>query len=50
MAWCLVKHMDNFTFTLPFTMNDLFHVKENEMSGRVGHIGEIKNVYKILVR
>jgi hypothetical protein len=29
MAWCLVKHMDNFTFTLPFYLLHNVSGKQN---------------------
>jgi len=31
MAWCLVKHRDNFTFTLAFNVNGL-EAKERTLS------------------
>jgi hypothetical protein len=32
MAWCLVKHMDNFTFTFTF-LNTLIHLQDAKQHG-----------------
>jgi hypothetical protein len=32
MAWCLVKHRDNFTFTLPYLFACLLHIHQTEKS------------------
>jgi hypothetical protein len=41
MAWCLVKHRDNFTFLKSRRMICVGHVEL---------IGELRTVYKILIR
>jgi hypothetical protein len=37
MAWCVVKHRDNFTFT------------KSEMGGHVASMWTMRNTYQILV-
>jgi hypothetical protein len=55
MAWCLVKHRDNFTFTFTLTfypLPNIFRViKSRRMScaGHVARMGEMRNSYDILL-
>jgi hypothetical protein len=56
MAWCLVKHRDNFTFTFRIVntyvvlTSDLGNqIKEKEMGGTCSMAGSMRNAYKILV-
>jgi hypothetical protein len=39
MAWCLVKHRDNFTFTLPLNLPMLLYENENwGLTSRQEHV------------